>query len=103
MPAIVDKLTVTKEYDKRVKLTDAQKAEIKDKWTKGMSQRELSRIYNVSRRLISFILFPERLKQNIELRQIRGGSKHYYKKDKHTIAARKHREYKKELLKEGKI
>jgi hypothetical protein len=68
-------------------------------WGKqGASQRRLAKMFNVSRRLIQFILNPESHKKNLERRRELGGSKIYYKKDKHTKAIREHRQYKKELL-----
>ncbi len=56
-------------------------------------------MFKVNKRLIQFILFPERQKRNLELREQRGGSKIYYNKDRHTLAMSEHRKYKKELFK----
>ena len=105
MPAIVDKMIIDNEkLDKRVKLSTADKLEIIDLHTFGIfSQRELAQQYFVSRRLISFVLFPDRLEKNIELRAARGGSKAYYNKDAHTIAMASHRKFKRELFRDGKI
>ena len=61
MPYKSEKIKLSKEQDRRVKLLDEQKEEIKYKYELGnFSQRALAREYNVSRRLISFILFPEK-------------------------------------------
>ena len=103
MPATVDKARINNEkLDKRVKLTQTQKEEIK-KNEHGLSQRRLAAMYGVSRRTIQFILSPDKLKENKERRQERGGSKVYYDKDKHRESMKKHRKYKKELLDEGLI
>ena len=83
--------------DKRVKLTDEQRNEIHAN-KQGLSQRKLAKAYGVSRRLITFILDPEKAKKNRETRQAKGGSKFYYNKEKHTKATKKHRDYKKELF-----
>ena len=57
-------------------------------------------MFNVSRRLIIFIVYPERLKKNKQDRRDRGGSKIYYKKEVHTEAIRSYRRYKYENLKQ---
>lgn len=57
-------------------------------------------MFKVNKRLIQFILFPERAKKNRELRKERGGSVIYYVKEKHTQAIREHRNYKQKLSKE---
>lgn len=103
MPSIVDKYTINNPLlDKRVKLTPEQKQEIIDNL--GVySQRELARMYNVSRRTIQFTQHPEKLAENIERRNERGGSKEYYNKEKQGEATKKHRAYKKELLTQGKL
>lgn len=65
----------------------------------GVSIRALSRIFKVDRRLIQFVLFPEREAHNKKLRKAKGGSAQYYDKDKHAAAMRKHRKYKYNTLK----
>ena len=91
-------------HDRRVKLTPEQKQEISTKYATGLySQRELAREYNVSRRLITFIIDPAKHKANLAARKAKGGSKQYYDKDKHTEAIRTHRRYKQALYKKGDI
>lgn len=82
------------------KLLECQK-EMIVYWYKvhGNSINSIARMFHVNKRTVQFILFPERHKRNLELRQERGGSKVYYKKDKHTSAIKKHRDYKKQLFK----
>jgi len=94
-----DKL-IPKTKDKRVKLTEQDRLEILD--MKGyISQRQLAKLYDVSRRTISFIWYPERLERNKTLRDERGGSKQYYDKDKHREYVKRHRKHKEKLNKEG--
>lgn len=93
----VDKLLIPKEFDRRIKLTDEDKANIVSFHSRGMSQRALARYYNVSRRFISFILFPERLLINKQQRLESGGSKQYYDKEKQKLYSQKTREYRKQL------
>jgi len=85
--------------DKRIKLTNSQKNEIYMLYNYygAYSQRELAKMFGVSRRLITFVIEPNRLKKNYEQRLERGGSKIYYDKDKHTVAMRTHRNHKQEL------
>ena len=103
MPRKSDNISINnKTLDKRVKLTDEQKQEIKEN-KENLSIRGLAKRYNVNKRLIQFILFPERLEHNKQLRALRGGSMAYYKKEEHTKAIKKHRDYKKELFENNLI
>ena len=96
------KLLIKQENDKRRKLSNQQKDEIKE--LKGVySQRVVASMFNVSRRTIVFIWYPERLEANKERRQERGGSKKYYEKETHKEYIKKHRRYKQELNLEGKL
>lgn len=90
--------------DRRVKLSVEDKELIKAEYEQGgISQRALARKYNVSRRLISFIIFPERAeiakKQYAERRK----DGRYYDKEKHRKAVSNHRKYKKQLQEKGLI
>lgn len=62
MPSKLDNIPINNpEHDKRVKLTDEQRENIREEYKTGsISIRALERKYGVSRRLIQFILFPER-------------------------------------------
>ena len=97
-----DKLKIPREKDKRVKLSLEDREEIKRQYGK-VSQRKLAKAWGVSRRLIQFIGDPEKKKRDLYLRKMRGGSKAYYDKDKHTKAMRKHRRHKKELHLKGEL
>lgn len=95
-----EKVLLKREKDRRVKLTHEQRQEIKENKL-GLSQRSLAIKYNVSRRLISFILDPAKQIQNLEKRKERGGSKKYYDKEKHKEYMKNHRHYKKEQYEKG--
>ena len=98
MPSKVDKWTINDpKLDRRIKLQAAQKQEIIDLYKQGASMRHLARSYDVDRRLIDFIVNPERKERNLQLRRDQGGSKAYYNKEKNTAAMRKHRQYKSQL------
>jgi hypothetical protein len=62
----------------------------------------LAELYGVSRRSIQFIINPESLARNLEMRNARGGSGIYYDKDKNTQTMKEHRRYKAKVLKELK-
>ena len=93
-----DKLLVPREHDKRIKLTQEQKELIKHLYeTTDTSQRKLATQFGVSRRLITFILDPEKQKANLQAREARGGSKQYYNKETNTKTIKAHRSHKKAL------
>ena len=62
MPTLADKTkcSLLPGYDRRCKWTQEDKEDVKYLFSLGLSQREISRRTGISRRLISFILFPER-------------------------------------------
>ncbi len=84
--------------DRRRKLSEAQKEKIRAEYKQGnISQRELARKYEVSRRLIVFCIYPERLQQNKELYKERRKDGRYYNKDKHKEAIKNTRKYKQSI------
>ena len=91
-----------KRFDRRIKLSDEQKEEIK-KLKGTITQTACAKMYDVSRRTIQFIWFPEQLEENKKRRAERGGSKQYYDKEKHNEAMRNLRAYKKGLKEKGLI
>lgn len=93
---------IPKELDRRRKLTDEQKEEIK-KLYGTISQRKLAKLYGVSRRLIIFIGCPEKYKRNLQQREESGGSMQYYDKDKQREYSKNHRRYKRSLDIENKL
>ena len=86
--------------DRRVKLTDKDKQRVLELREQGYSQRELAREFDVSRRLIQFILDPAKKQRDLQRRKERGGWKQYYDKEKNTEYIRNHRRYKHKILKE---
>lgn len=105
MPYIHTRLKIDESNDKRVKLTSSQKEEIYNLYNLygAYSQRELAKMYGVSRRLITFIIDPDKQKANYKARVANGGSKQYYNKDKHTRAMQTHRKHKQRLYLCGKL
>lgn len=99
MPSKTDLLPLNDPFFKKsVKLLPCQKEMVKYWFDKGASITQIAKDFKVSKRLIQFIIYPERHKKNLENRLQRGGSIIYYVKEKHTKAIREHRQYKKQIL-----
>lgn len=103
MPRKSDSIPINDpKLDKRVKLTDENKQQIKDEYITGtISINGLARKWDVSKRTIQFILFPERAEHAKKLYAERRKDGRYYDKDKHTKAVREHRDHKKKLFEKG--
>ena len=100
MPRITDSIAIDCPFLKRSsKLLPCQKEMVIYWGSRGLGKNKIAKMFNVSKRLIQFIINPDSHKSNLERRKERGGSKIYYKKEQHTKAIREHREYKKEILK----
>ena len=103
MPYKCEKIKIEHtKHDKRCKITD----EVKDKIIamRGLiSQRKCALEFNVSRRSVIFLWFPERLEANKQRRQERGGSKRYYNRQKNAEYMRTHRRHKQDLYLRGEI
>ena len=92
------------EHDRRVKLNDTQRQEIRELYDSGSySQRGLAKLYGVSRRLIIFILDPLKHQANIARRKERLETKSYYDKDKQRAYMQSHRQYKQQLYLDNKL
>lgn len=65
--------------DRRCKLLPCQKEMVKYWYETGTGINALARMFKVNKRLIQFILFPERKQKNLEDRRARGGWEQYYK------------------------
>lgn len=91
--------------DRRRKLTEDQKAYIR--WLReeeGLSQRKLAAMFGVSRRLITFILDPEKEKRSKERgKQLRKEGRYKYTKEQWAETMKEHRHYKEQLHKDGII
>lgn len=100
----IDGYHIPKKYDRRVKLSDDDRKEIREAYASGAtSYNKLAKEFGVSKRTIYWVVNPEKQKENYELRVANGGSKQFYDRETHGASMRAHREYKKELLKEGKL
>ena len=104
MPYKCEKIPMPVEKDKRVKLLPCQKLAVKTMFATGQhSITGLAKLWKVSKRLIQFILFPERQQKNLQDRDSRGGSKQYYSTEYNTKVKKEHRHYKQELYLKGEL
>lgn len=92
------------QYDRRVKLNDVQREEIKELRKLGLSYRVIAERYEVSKSLIILVCNPD-IAERKRLAFIERSREGRYKPDKEEWAAtmREHRAYKHKLHKEGKI
>lgn len=112
MPAIVDKLRVTngsdEKLDRRIKLTSAEKQTIREQYFRMKecerpTMTSLAKEYGVDRRTIQFILYPEREVRQRELARERRKDGRYYDKERHRKYMQNYRDYKRALVKAGKL
>lgn len=90
--------------DRRRALTEKDKGKIREMKKEGFAIREIARQYKAkcSRRLIQFILYPERAERNAEHYKERGQAQKTYariKGKKWASIMREHRMYKYKVLK----
>ena len=105
MPRKSDKIAINNPIlDKRVKLLPQDKETIKQEYETGLySINGLAKKWNVSKRTIQFILFPERLEKAKRQYKERRKDGRYYDREKHTEHVRIHSNYKNELYKKNII
>ena len=103
MPSKSEKIPLGK-YDRRVKLNDAQREEIKELRKLGLSYRVIADRYDVSKRLIIFVCNPDIAERNriASMERHREG-RYSPTKEEWAATMREHRAYKRKLHKEGKI
>lgn len=112
MPAIVDQLSISKNgnpsLDRRRKLTDEQRQNIRNEYfntaeSDRPTMTSLAQKYGVDRRLIQFILFPEREKRHKQRASKRWKEGRYYDRERSRKNMQNYRDYKRRLLKEGQL
>lgn len=102
MPYKSEKIKLPENLDRRRKLNDAQKAEIKERAKRGESQRMLAKEYGVSRRLIGMIVSPEQ-KAAVERRIKEHWRDYRPSKSEWASTVREHRRYKHKLFLDGEL
>lgn len=103
MPFKSEKLPLGK-YDRRVKLNDVQRYEIKELRKQGISYAKIAKQYNVSKSLIIMVCNPDiaERKRIASMERHREG-RYTPTKEEWAAIIREHRQYKEKLHKEGKI
>ena len=103
MPFKSEKIKLPQEYDRRRKLTDEQKDEIKHKYSTGFySLNNLATEHKVSKKTILLIVNPESKRKNDE--RIKDHWKDYQPTtEERNKIMNEHRQYKQKLHKDGKI
>ena len=103
MPYKSESIRLPPEYDRRRKLNDEQKDEIRHKYSTGLySLKSLAVEYNVSKKLILLIVNPDSKAKNDA--RIKEHWRDYVPSTEESNAImREHRQYKQELYKQGKI
>jgi hypothetical protein len=96
---IVDKLKLPPNTDGRVHLADWQRQDIIKRHRQGEGIRSIARIYKkiCSRRLIQFVIFPERKQKLYAERTKNKVWLKYYDKEKHSQAVKNLRAKKRKL------
>lgn len=96
-----EKKKLPRELDRRIKLSEKDKIEIKSLLDSWVSQTKIANDYWVNRTTIYYIKYPERLIWAKEKYSLRRLDWRYYNKEKQTKAAsnlRKHKQKNRDLL-----
>lgn len=103
MPYKSEKIKLPPEFDRRRKLSEDQKEEIRHKYKTGSySMANLAREYGVSKKTVLLIVNPESKRKNDQ--HIKDHWKNYAPtKEERNASVRNLRSYKNQLYKEGKI
>jgi len=98
MPYAHRREKIPRHLDRRVKYTEEDKEDVKILFKGGMSQRAIARETGMSRKMVSFVLFPEKLlKANEEFKQRRKDGRYKPKKEEWRKAMKEHRHYKQSI------
>lgn len=99
MPYKIEKQKLPPELDRRRKLSDVQKDEIKHKYSTGLySLNGLAKEYSVSKKTVLLIVNPESKRKNDE--RIKNHWRDYVpSKEERNAIMREHRAYKHKILK----
>ena len=98
MPYAHIRKKIPRELDRRIKINDTLRANIKTMYTiDKLSQQAIARQTHISRRMISFILSPEKLAHANALYKQRRKDGRYYDKNKWRKTMKEHRHYKESI------
>jgi hypothetical protein len=99
MPAYYEKLNIPRRLDRRIKLTEEQREELRiDRKTLGLSYNELARKYHISKRLAMFICNPDKYERaKKQARERRSDGRYKPTKEEWKKVMREHRRYKRSI------
>ena len=103
MPYKSEKMKLPRELDRRVKLTEEQRQQIREEYATGATSLiALANKYEVSKRTIQFTLYPERYtKAREQFKERRKDGRYKGTKEQWAKIQKEHRQYKQELYKQG--
>lgn len=100
------KIKLPEDCDRRRKLPKEYHEAIRRRHKEGEAIRALARAYGVDKRLIQFIVYPERLEHSRETarewRKRNGNTRQRYGKNKWRETIKEHRHYKQSVFKKQK-
>lgn len=94
----LEKIKYTEKQDGRRKILSSQHEEVREDYKNLKSMRKVASLYGVNKRLIQFIVYPERLKKLQEWNKEIKHHKKYHDTEKRKFYMRKYRARKRELL-----
>lgn len=99
MGSTVDKYLIPKELKKTTKFTDEDRERVKSLYDQGWAKRKIAREMHMDKRMVDFILDPEKMKENAKKFAIRQkeGRYRYPTKEQSAMVA-KVRKRKKAIL-----
>jgi hypothetical protein len=104
MPYSHAKMKMPRQYDRRVKYTEADKEKVRRMYhVYHVPKRAIARETGMNRTNVDFILFPEKLARAKAMYKERRKDGRYYDRAKHTKAIREHGRYKQKLKINGKL
>lgn len=103
MPYKSEKMKLPRELDRRVKLTEEQRQQIREKYATGeTSLTALANKYEVSKRTIQFTIHPDRYdRARNQFKQRRKDGRYKETKEQWAKIKKEHRHYKQGLYKKG--
>lgn len=87
--------------DRRITVTEDVKENVRRYYRECKSIRETTRAFNISRRYVQFIIYPERLERHKQLAAKRRKDGRYYDRVQHTLSVKSLRAHKLKLLRDG--
>lgn len=99
MPYLSEKIKLPRTLDRRVKLTQEDKDDILLRYKRGEAIHAIARAFKgvCSKRMIQFVVFPERLEKLVKKHIAEKSHLKYYNKEKWRETMREHRAYKQDL------